>query len=132
MISRMHAVAVALTLPLLALLPGESFGRGFGVRPSPFVSARHAFFQPPHRPAELFRHRRPVRSGFAGITPYGYASSDYGVPYLQPVYAEPKTVDGISPTHLDPGETPHPGRRSYPVTVPSETGGTRLINTVRC
>jgi hypothetical protein len=132
MISRMHAAASILAFSLLALAPNESFARGFGARPFPIASAGHMVFRPPHHAPQFFRHRRPIRTGLAAIAPYSYAPSDYGFPYYQPSFSDPETLSDAFPTRLGPAETHSPGCRSYPVTVPSESGGTRLINTLRC
>ena len=131
MISRMHVLGFFLAFGLLALVPTESLGRGFGARPSPIAAARHMVLRPAHHAEHFFRHRRFIGSGLAGVVPYAYGPSDYGFPYYQPPYAEPEVLTAL-PARLGQAEAHQPGCRSYPTTVPSEEGGTRQINVVRC
>jgi hypothetical protein len=113
MIGRMPAIGFILAFSLcLALIPNESFGRsGFSGRPFPIASN--------------FR-RKVLRP------PYLYGPPDYIGPNDQPSYADPETLTGPFPNRIDSVDVHHPGCRSYPVTVPSENGGTRLINILRC
>jgi len=145
MISRTYAAGFVVILGLGSMLaPTETFGRsaGFVVRPFPTASGfRPAALRAPAnvspRTARTLPHRHPFGFRVPLIVPddafsYGtyYDASDYIGAYYQPWYADWDTVTGSIPD--GPLVAHRPGCRSQTVTVPSEGGGERPINVVRC
>jgi hypothetical protein len=108
--------------------PIHDFARGT----SPQEHERHLGFGVPLR--------REVGFGVPLIVPGGsfmygsyYDPSDNYVPNDQPNYAEPEIVTGTIPRVLvGPAAVFRPGCRTETVMVPSENGGDRTINIVRC
>jgi hypothetical protein len=145
MISRTYAAGFVVILGIGSMLaPTETFGRsaGFVGRPFPVASGfRPAVLRAPAKlspqTARSRLHRRQFGFGVPLIVsddtvsygPY-YDPSGYVGLYDQPSYADPDLVtrsiaDGPLAAH-------RPGCRSQTVTVPSEGGGERPINVVRC
>jgi hypothetical protein len=67
-----------------------------------------------------------------GSFPYDYEPSDYVDPYDQASSADPDMITGAVPDGVNPVVVHRQGCRSQTMTVPSETGGERSINIVRC
>lgn len=108
------------------------------------VTAFHGF-----RPNERFFHRRNFGAGWGGGG-FGYPvvvpgnSFDYPPDYGPPDYARsdesgvpppvggPEYAAGVGPAVINPVVVYRPGCTTQHVTVPSEAGGQRTINIMRC
>src|SRR5579859_7980437 len=128
MISRVHAIGCVLVVGFLALAPSDSFGRSAGGGLSPFASRAHPTLRAPHNAWWSWRHR----AGIVAVAPYGYDPSGYAVPYYQPSFPDPESLAGSFARSVAPAEAPRSRCHSSVVKVPSEDGGERAINTVRC
>jgi len=95
----------------------------------------------------LLRHRSQFGFGFpltvpGGVFSYGtyYDPSHATYPdpkvyvdrHYPPLFAEPNTVTGSIPAGVNPVVVYRPGCDSQTVTFPSEDGGERSINILRC
>jgi hypothetical protein len=133
MISRPYAAGLVTIIGLgLILAPNETFGRS-GVGRSTLRASIHA--SPPALRTQLHRHR----FGFGvplimpdGAFPYDYEPSDYVDPYDRASSADPDMATDAIPDGVNPVVVRRIGCRSQTMTVPSETGGERSINIVRC
>ena len=140
MITRVYGVGLAAVLCLGSMLASDAaFARsgGFGGRSFAFSSG----FPPSALRSASPLHRRfgfaPLlrRDGLAPLTVLGgglYGPSDYVDPNYQPAYAEPEVVTGAIPGGGYPVFVYRRGCHTQTVTVPSEDGGERTINIVRC
>jgi hypothetical protein len=141
MITRVYAAGLATVLCFGSVLaPNEAFARfgGFGGRSFAFHSGFHA----PALRTPFLAHRSAFgcdrlrrQAGLVPLTVLGgsaYGPSDYIDPYLQPVAAEPEIVTGAIPGGAYPVFVGRRGCLTQTVTVPSEGGGKRAINIVRC
>jgi hypothetical protein len=143
MISRMRAGGLVVFFCVsVVLVPGETFGGGFGGRG--FVGQPVSIGSGFHQPRRFgfggpLRHR--LGYGLFPLTEFGgeYYSPGYGAPnfvepYHQPAEAELETT-GTIPGSFRPVivyRLYRPGCQTQTVTVPSEHGGNRSINIVRC
>jgi hypothetical protein len=133
MISRIYAAGLVTIVGLgLILAPNETFGRS-GVGRSTLRATVHA------SPLTLRSQLHSHRFGFGvplimpdGSFPYDYEPSDYADPYDKASSADPDMITGAIPDGINPVIAHRTGCRSQTVTVPSETGGERSINIMRC
>jgi hypothetical protein len=156
MISRKCAAGFVVILCLASMLaPKETFGRGGGFGGRAFSA--HSGFHPPalrapmqapihmSRPIErLPLHRRQFGLGFPLAFPLGYGvpltvpdgpfayDSEYGVPSYTDSAGDGSSVTGSVRVRVNPAFFYRPGCNSETVVVPSEDGGERSINIVRC
>jgi hypothetical protein len=144
MVIRMYAVGLVVIIGLgLALAPNQAFGRsgGFGGRSfaiapafrPPVLQRSLGFRSPALRQSVLLRRHRfgfgvPL-TGFGGSY---YDPSDNANPYYQSSYAYPDMATGDIPVGYSSPVIHHRGCDSQSVTVPSESGGERSVNIVRC
>jgi hypothetical protein len=147
MVSRNWAAVVVAIVGVSSLSASSELaargGGGFGGRGPAFsmhrVTAFHGF-----RPNERFFNRRNFGGGWGGggfgypvVVPGGsfdyppdYAPSDEsGVP---PPVGGPAYAAGVGPAVINPVVVYRPGCTTQHVTVPSEAGGQRTINIMRC
>ena len=155
MLMRMYAAGLAVGIAIVfALAPNEAFGRsgGFGGRSfamapgfrspvfqqslgfrSPVFGHSLAFRSPALRQSLLLhRGRYGLGAPWAGLGGSYYDPADYFDPYYQPSYAGPDIATAEIPGGFDPPAIHHRGCESQTVSVPSEDGGERSINIVRC
>jgi hypothetical protein len=140
MISRIHAAGFVAMLCLgLVLAPDEAFARGgFGGRSFAFSPGFHpSALRTPFLAHRRFGFERLRRHDGLGVPltvlgGVGYGPSDHVDPYFQPTDAEPDIVTGAIPGGGNPVFLYRRGCLTQTVTVPSESGGKRAINIVRC